>query len=91
MPDTALASAERRQRILGIVREQGQVQVTHLSDVFGVSEVTIRADLTSLARRGRRDGGRRGRRTARRPRGRRACVGYPYGTNLVIRSKSDPE
>jgi DeoR/GlpR family transcriptional regulator of sugar metabolism len=47
-----LATAERRQRILGLAQARGQVLVTDLRDEFGVSEVTIRADLTSLARRG---------------------------------------
>src|SRR5215831_10034670 len=52
MTVAALATAERRQRILGLAQARGQVLVTDLSGEFGVSEVTIRADLTSLARRG---------------------------------------
>ncbi|MBV9329367.1 MAG: DeoR/GlpR transcriptional regulator [Chloroflexi bacterium] len=52
MTAAVLATAERRQRILGLAQARGQVLVTDLSDAFGVSEVTIRGDLTSLARRG---------------------------------------
>jgi DeoR/GlpR family transcriptional regulator of sugar metabolism len=52
MTAAVLATAERRQRILGLAQARGQVLVTALSDEFGVSEVTIRGDLTSLARRG---------------------------------------
>jgi DeoR/GlpR family transcriptional regulator of sugar metabolism len=52
MPVAALATAERRQRILGLAQARGQVLVTDLSGELGVSEVTIRSDLTSLARRG---------------------------------------
>jgi DeoR family transcriptional regulator of aga operon/DeoR family fructose operon transcriptional repressor len=50
--DAVLASADRRQRILGLVQERGEVLVAELSSLFGLSEVTIRADLTALARRG---------------------------------------
>lgn len=47
-----LSSADRRQRILGLVQEQGEVAVSQLSQLFSVSEVTIRTDLGTLARRG---------------------------------------
>lgn len=52
MTAVALATAERRSRILGLAQARGLVLVTNLSGEFGVSEVTIRTDLTSLARRG---------------------------------------
>ena len=52
MSAAALATAQRRQRILGLAQSRGLVLVTDLSGQFGVSEVTIRTDLTSLARRG---------------------------------------
>jgi DeoR/GlpR family transcriptional regulator of sugar metabolism len=42
---------ERRQGILERVNEAGRVSVTELSAQFGVSEVTIRADLQALADR----------------------------------------
>jgi DeoR/GlpR family transcriptional regulator of sugar metabolism len=47
-----LATADRRQRILSLVHERGRVAVAQLSALFGVSEVTIRTDLTELTRRG---------------------------------------
>jgi DeoR/GlpR family transcriptional regulator of sugar metabolism len=43
---------ERRQAILALVQTQGRVSVADLSDRFGVSGVTIRADLQGLADRG---------------------------------------
>ncbi len=42
---------ERRQEILRRVDEQGRVSVTGLSQLLGVSEVTIRGDLQALADR----------------------------------------
>jgi DeoR/GlpR family transcriptional regulator of sugar metabolism len=47
-----LSPADRRQRILGLVQERGEVAVSQLSELFSVSTVTIRSDLGSLARRG---------------------------------------
>ncbi len=41
----------RRQRLLDHIRHNGQATVGELSHTFGVSEVTIRADLQHLARR----------------------------------------
>ncbi len=35
----------RRERILSLVREREFVRVGDLSDMFGISEVTVRADL----------------------------------------------
>jgi DeoR/GlpR family transcriptional regulator of sugar metabolism len=52
MAHTGLVAAERRQRIVGLVQERGNAAVSELSDLFQVSEVTVRADLSSLARRG---------------------------------------
>lgn len=43
---------ERRQAILQLLQRQGRVSVSELSARFGVSEVTIRADLQALADRG---------------------------------------
>ena len=48
---TELYLEERRQEILDILHHSGRVSVTELSQRFGVSEVTIRADLQSLAER----------------------------------------
>ena len=42
---------ERRQAILELVQTEGRVSVADLSRQFGVSEVTIRADLQALAQR----------------------------------------
>jgi DeoR family transcriptional regulator of aga operon len=47
--DRPLSVAERRQLILERTGELGHVAVTTLSEQFGVSEVTIRADLQALA------------------------------------------
>jgi DeoR family transcriptional regulator of aga operon/DeoR family fructose operon transcriptional repressor len=46
------SSSRRRQRILGLVNERGDARVSELKDLFGVSEVTVRADLAALASRG---------------------------------------
>jgi DeoR family transcriptional regulator, aga operon transcriptional repressor len=43
---------ERRQEILNLVNSHGRVAVADLSTQFGVSEVTIRADLQALAESG---------------------------------------
>ncbi|HEY3341664.1 MAG TPA: DeoR family transcriptional regulator, partial [Anaerolineae bacterium] len=40
---------ERRQEILRQVQKEGRVSVSELSQQYGVSEVTIRADLQALA------------------------------------------
>src|SRR5438876_11849059 len=61
MVDTAkaLLAAERRGRIADLLMQQGAVRVNELSDLFGVSEVTIRGDLDLMAKEGllRRDRG----------------------------------
>lgn len=44
--------AERRQLIKAAIEEVGQLSVAELSDVFDVSEVTIRHDLEALSQRG---------------------------------------
>lgn len=43
-----MTTFERRQRILGLLREQPGVKVTELARLLGVSEGTIRNDLTAL-------------------------------------------
>lgn len=45
-------TSDRRRRITAMVKEQGSVQVTMLSEMFGVSAQTIRKDLHYLADRG---------------------------------------
>jgi DeoR family transcriptional regulator of aga operon len=47
--ETALPPAVRRERIAALVEQQGFVRVTDLRDRFGISEVTLRADLDALA------------------------------------------
>ncbi len=42
----------RRDRMLTLVREREFMRVADLSSIFGISEVTVRADLASLADRG---------------------------------------
>jgi Transcriptional regulators of sugar metabolism len=39
---------QRREKILDMIREDGQVKVAHLSRIFKVTEVTIRQDLERL-------------------------------------------
>jgi DeoR/GlpR family transcriptional regulator of sugar metabolism len=49
---TDLIPAERRIRIQKIIRAQGGVRVSHLSDLLGVSKITIRRDLEQLEEEG---------------------------------------
>jgi DeoR/GlpR family transcriptional regulator of sugar metabolism len=44
-----LYPAERQERILNLLSQNGRVSVTELSQVFKVSEVTVRTDLQTLA------------------------------------------
>lgn len=46
-----LLPAERRNRIVDILQEEGSVRVGALSERFGVTEITIRRDLDTLAQR----------------------------------------
>ena len=46
------ATLERRVKILEILEDKGQVQVTDLSKLYNVSEVTIRNDLDKLEQKG---------------------------------------
>lgn len=50
-PD-AIMTEERRAQIMQIIREQGRVKVTDLSERFKTSAVTIRSDLKELQQRG---------------------------------------
>lgn len=50
--NSALIPAERRNRIREMVRAQGAVKVSALSQLFEVSEITIRRDLEHLGRDG---------------------------------------
>jgi DeoR family fructose operon transcriptional repressor len=43
---------DRRRRIASLVRERGSVRASELSDLFGVTDETIRRDLTHLAQTG---------------------------------------
>jgi DeoR/GlpR family transcriptional regulator of sugar metabolism len=45
-------TADRRERILGLVHQRGDLLVSELKHLFGVSEVTVRSDLAVLAQRG---------------------------------------
>lgn len=45
-------SEARRRRMLRLIRQREYVRVGDLSETFGVSEVTIRSDLETLAQRG---------------------------------------
>jgi DeoR/GlpR family transcriptional regulator of sugar metabolism len=50
--ETGLIPAERRNRIHEIIKVQGSVRVSALSDLLGVSELTVRRDLEQLERAG---------------------------------------
>ena len=47
-----LSQGERMQQVLQMLETRDAVQVTELSEVFSVSEVTVRNDLAELSRRG---------------------------------------
>ena len=47
-----LIPADRQARICRRLQEQGTVRVAQLSDLLGVSEITIRRDLDALEQRG---------------------------------------
>lgn len=47
-----MSAHERRTRIYELIREEGTARVASLSELFGVSEVTIRQDLEKLSREG---------------------------------------
>jgi len=44
-----MLAAQRRQKILDMLQEEGAVRVSGLSRIFGVSEVTVRKDLEKLS------------------------------------------
>ena len=48
--ESSLPATVRRERIVELVEERGFVRVADLSDRFGISEVTLRADLDALAK-----------------------------------------
>lgn len=47
-----MLAAKRRQEVLALLEHNGNVSVVELSRTFGVSEVTIRQDLTRMAQEG---------------------------------------
>ena len=47
-----LSQDERMQRVLRMLETRDSVHVTELAETFGVSEVTVRSDLSNLARNG---------------------------------------
>ncbi len=50
---STLETQARRERILALLRQNGQVRVAELAKTLGVSQVTVRADLEALEREGR--------------------------------------
>jgi DeoR family transcriptional regulator of aga operon len=53
LPDLRnLSQQERMQQVLRLLESRDYVQVAELSEAFAVSEVTVRSDLTELARQG---------------------------------------
>lgn len=49
----SLEAQTRRERILRLLRQDGQVRVADLAKALGVSQVTVRADLEALEREGK--------------------------------------
>jgi len=49
---STLDTQARRERILALLRQNGQVRVAELAKALGVSQVTVRADLEALERQG---------------------------------------
>jgi len=49
---SGLSLQERMQHVLRLLETRNSVPVSELSEVFGVSEVTVRSDLAALARQG---------------------------------------
>ena len=47
-----LSQADRREQIIQCLKEQGDVRVSELSELFSTSEVTIRSDLAELEKNG---------------------------------------
>jgi DeoR/GlpR family transcriptional regulator of sugar metabolism len=47
-----MLAVERRQKILGLLEKKGIVQVSELTDMFDISEVTARVDLENLQKEG---------------------------------------
>lgn len=43
---------ERKQKILELITNEGKVRVNELSELFGISDVTIRMDLADLEQKG---------------------------------------
>jgi len=43
-----MLARERRQIIMQMLQERGSVKVADLADVLGVSQVTVRSDLTAM-------------------------------------------
>lgn len=48
-----MLTQDRQSKILSILKEQGSVTVTRLTEILSTSESTIRRDLTSLAKEGK--------------------------------------
>ena len=46
---SGLFQQERREQIMALLAQRGRVSVADLSEQFGVSQATIRADLDALA------------------------------------------
>ena len=43
---------ERQQKIMELIQQTGKIRISQLTEQFGVSEVTLRNDLSTLARQG---------------------------------------
>ena len=49
MPDDRLFGLQRHERVMDELRREGAVRVRDLAELLGVSELTVRRDITALA------------------------------------------
>src|SRR5262249_16916538 len=80
-----LSQGERMQRVLQILETRDSVHVAELSEQFSVSEVTIRNDLSELARQGLVARVRGGVRSLNQ--GGQAELGFDFRLRLEVRAK----
>src|SRR5262249_61806514 len=79
-----LSQGERMQRVLQMLETRDAVHVAELSEQFSVSEVTVRNDLSELARQGLVARVRGGVRSIRRG---QSELGFDFRLRLEVRAK----
>src|SRR5262245_15484883 len=80
-----LSQVERMQRVLQMLETRDAVHVTELSEAFAVSEVTVRNDLSELARQGLVARVRGGVRPLQR--GGQSELGFDFRLRLEVQAK----